>query len=100
MKDVFVWSNEIQLAWKCEEQLERNNKDIKNEEWGMLTKWQWQRFCTGSMLQDDLPQLLAEPCEKVSVWESYITFCTEDCQQDMCIPTMLDVVHGDIFYVM
>jgi THO complex subunit 1 len=49
------------------------------------------------VFRDYLLQLLAEPCENVSVWENYVTFCIEACRQDMCTPTMPVVLLGDIF---
>ena len=55
------------------------------------------RSALDQVFRDYLLQLLAEPCENVSIWENYVTFCIETCRQDMCTPTMPFVLLGDIF---
>lgn len=88
----------IELLESAKNSFERNNTDILRKKYeAFKLNDSDKRSALDQVFRDYLLQLLAEPCENVSVWENYVTFCIEACRQDMCTPTMPVVLLGDIF---
>ncbi|KDR20035.1 THO complex subunit 1 [Zootermopsis nevadensis] len=87
-----------ELIESVKNSFERNNTDILRKKYDTFkVNENDKRSALDQVLRDYLLQLLAEPCNNVSVWEMYVTFCIEACRQDMCTPTMPVVLLGDIF---
>ncbi|XP_069702064.1 THO complex subunit 1 isoform X2 [Periplaneta americana] len=87
-----------ELIESVESSFEKNNIEILRKKYDTFkVNENDKRSALDQVLRDYLLQLLAEPCDNVSIWEMYVTFCIDACRQDMCTPTMPVVLLGDIF---